>query len=154
MGRRVSTTHINSDIACTTSKAPDIASLLVNDLKSHDETYLSDLAPMTLASEASVTELNDFILSGEDVPINRFRSNIVISVNQDLAFIEGKPAMDESTQLQQCLDLDEIGSMSIGNLHLRAIGPTMRCVIPTVDQESGTFEVLLKQDPSYVMCHR
>lgn len=56
--------------------------------------------------------------------MDRFRSNIVMECcgtnMKDLGFIE-----------------DWFERIEIGNVKLRIIGPTFRCVIPTVDQATG-----------------
>ena len=111
------------------------ARLLMEDARIYDATRLADLAPITFTSDASLTALNQVIQSSydnknnnqqrnEDIPMNRFRSNIVMTPatdSEELAFLE-----------------DHIQTIQIGsNLILRSIGPTMRCVIPTINQDTG-----------------
>ena len=64
--------------------------LLTRGTKAYDGTYLSDLAPLTLTSEASLRKLNDNI-DDDVIPMDRFRSNIVMKADRKLAFVEGKP---------------------------------------------------------------
>ena len=64
------------------------ARLLTKETKAHDGTYLSDLAPLTLTAEGSLQKLND-IIPEDVVPMDRFRSNIVVNTKRALAFVEG-----------------------------------------------------------------
>mmetsp|Transcript_14053 Transcript_14053/g.45020 ORF Transcript_14053/g.45020 Transcript_14053/m.45020 type:complete len:409 (+) Transcript_14053:44-1270(+) len=91
---------------------------LFRDTKPFDGTALADLAPIALTSEASLAALNR--QAREAVPLDRFRSNIEMDTELDLAFLE-----------------DHIQELQIGDLSLRVLGPTFRCVIPSVDQATG-----------------
>lgn len=66
------------------------AKLLLNDARNFDGTYLSDLAPLTLTSEASLKRLNDEIDVFDRVPMDRFRSNLVLDTPVENAFLEGE----------------------------------------------------------------
>ena len=96
------------------------AGLLMEDARTFDATLLSDLAPITFTSEASLLALNQ--VATKAVPMNRFRTNIVASIDDpELAFLE-----------------DHVHTLQIGSqLIFRSIGPTFRCVIPSVDQATG-----------------
>jgi len=100
------------------------ARLLMDDARPHDGTLLSDLAPLSLTSADSLRKLNCILAAESQVPMDRFRSNIVMECcgtnMKDLGFIE-----------------DWFERIEIGNVKLRIIGPTFRCVIPTVDQATG-----------------
>lgn len=94
--------------------------MLTKDIQPFDGTYLSDLAPLALTSEASLELLNENMISGERIPMDRFRSNIVMSTENSIPFLE-----------------DEVTTLQIGKLSTRVIGPTFRCVIPSVNQHDG-----------------
>ncbi len=91
-----------------------------------DFTAYADGYPITIASESSLRQLNDWIVEGaldrgEDsrVPLRmeRFRPNLV--VDGDIPFEE-----------------DDWSSVRIGDVHLRVAKPTDRCVMTTIDPES------------------
>jgi len=100
------------------------ARLLMTDTRSHDGTFLSDLAPLSLTSESSLQALNKEIGAQSDISMDRFRSNMVMHANPDisinLSFVE-----------------DWFEQIQVGTLKLRIMGPTFRCVIPSVDQNTG-----------------
>lgn len=88
-----------------------------------DHTWFADSFPVTLASLASLRQLNDWIAEtaverGEDVPeplpMTRFRSNLVI--DGDVPFAE-----------------DGWDRVSIGGVTLRRGKPVGRCVMTTID---------------------
>jgi uncharacterized protein YcbX len=85
-----------------------------------DVLNFADAAPLLVVGEASLRELNDRILenAGEPVPMDRFRPNVVVA---DCApFAE-----------------DEWPSVRIGDVVLRAAGPSIRCIMTTTDQQTG-----------------
>ena len=98
----------------------------------HDATLLADLAPLSLISEASLAALNEHVCGcgGQEgarepacrcVPADRFRSNLVVRMSDSsLAFLE-----------------DHVETLAVGDTELRVIGPTFRCVMPSVCQRSG-----------------
>ena len=81
-----------------------------------DHTAFSDGFPVLLISQASLDDLNGRMK--DPVPMARFRPNIVVSGCD--AFAE-----DDWQQLQ------------IGELNLRIVKPCCRCVIPSIDIETG-----------------
>lgn len=91
-----------------------------------DHTAFADAFPVTVASQASLRQLNDWIAEGavergEDVPaplpIERFRPNLVI---------DGEVPFAEDGWL----------TLSIGEVTFRVAKPTSRCVMTTIDLES------------------
>lgn len=91
-----------------------------------DFTAYADGYPVTIASEASLRQLNDWIAEGavergEDppapLPMQRFRPNLV--VDGDTPFAE-----------------DGWTVVEIGDVRLRVAKPTDRCVITTIDLDS------------------
>lgn len=88
-----------------------------------DHTAYADGYPVTLASEASLRRLNDWIVEdalerGEEppapLPMTRFRPNLV--VDGDEPFAE-----------------DSWTGLRVGDVDLRIAGPTDRCVMTTID---------------------
>lgn len=77
----------------------------------------SDGFPLLVANRASLDELNGR-LGGTPLPMNRFRPNLVVA---------GLAPWDE----------DRIAELLIGAVRLRLVKPCTRCVITTVDQDSG-----------------
>ncbi len=89
-----------------------------------DRVSFADGYPVSLANSASLASLNDLIVEDDDlqagVPITRFRSNIVIS---------GAPAWAED---------DWVGRrIRIGEVQFRLAKHNDRCVVTTIDQETG-----------------
>ena len=76
----------------------------------------TDGYPILVCNEASLDDLNDRL--PEPIPMNRFRPNIVL---------RGLPAWAE----------DQIDSIVIGAVTLRLVKPCTRCVIPSIDQQTG-----------------
>jgi uncharacterized protein len=79
-------------------------------------TAFSDGYPILLISQASLDDLNRRL--PQPVPMNRFRPNLVIS---------GAGAFDE----------DRMDSFEINGLDFRGVKPCARCVMTTIDQETG-----------------
>jgi uncharacterized protein len=93
-----------------------------------DHTAYADGYPVTLASEASLRRLNDWIVEGAlsrgeeppaPLPMERFRPNLV--VDGDEPFAE-----------------DGWTGVSVGDVRFRVAKPTDRCVMTTIDLESLT----------------
>lgn len=84
--------------------------------KQGDRTGFSDGFPILLLSEASLADLNDRL--DEPVTMQRFRPNIVVS---------GCDAFAE----------DQLKSFSISDVVMRGVKLCSRCVITTVDPETG-----------------
>ena len=89
-----------------------------------DRVNFSDVFPVSLANTASLAALNDLILESdplhEPVPMTRFRPNIVMS---------GAPAWIEDEWIG--------GRLRIGDVVLRAVKSIDRCVVTTIDSETG-----------------
>ena len=81
-----------------------------------DRTGFADGFPLLVISEASLDDLNQRLT--HPVPMKRFRPNIVVT---------GCEAFAEDTWLH----------FSIGNLAMRGVKPCGRCVMTTVDPETG-----------------
>jgi uncharacterized protein YcbX len=79
-------------------------------------TAFSDGYPLLLVNEASLADLNARI--GRELPLNRFRPNIVVS---------GLDAYAE----------DRLADLHCGAIVLRVVKPCTRCVVTTIDQASG-----------------
>jgi uncharacterized protein len=82
----------------------------------NDETSLSDGYPVLLIGQASLDDLNSRL--EQEVSINRFRPNIVV---------EGSVPFEEDTWKK----------FSIGHAKFAGVKPCARCVMTTVDQETG-----------------
>jgi len=91
-----------------------------------DYTAYADGYPVTIASEASLRQLNDWIIEGAldrgeeppaPLPMQRFRPNVV--VDGDSPFAE-----------------DHWTSVQVGDVRFRVAKPTDRCVMTTIDLES------------------
>lgn len=85
-----------------------------------DLTSFSDAFPFMTISEASLSDLNARLTDTNATPVamNRFRPNIVIA---------GAAAYEE----------DEWPRVRIGEVVFRSGGPCARCIMTTVDQETG-----------------
>ncbi len=85
-----------------------------------DRVHFADAFPLLVIGEASRREMNDRIIEagGEPVPMDRFRTNLVV---------EGCEPFAEDTWKR----------IRIGNVVLRSAGPCLRCVITTTDQQTG-----------------
>jgi len=82
--------------------------------------HWADLAPLLVISEESLTECSR--RAGREVPVNRFRPNIVVRG------CEGPHAEDGWRQIR------------IGNAMLQAVGPCARCSIVEVDQKAAATD--------------
>lgn len=83
-----------------------------------DQVGFADGYPLLLISDASLAELNRRLPM--PLPMNRFRPNIVIA-GCTVPHAE-----------------DALGCFRIGHVPLRAVKPCARCVITTVEQQTGT----------------
>ncbi|MFT3933313.1 MAG: MOSC domain-containing protein [Chitinophagaceae bacterium] len=79
-------------------------------------TSFADGYPMLLIGQASLDDLNGRLAS--PIPMNRFRPNIV--------FTGGEPFFE-----------DQMRSFSINDIAFYGVKPCARCVMTTIDQESG-----------------
>jgi len=84
----------------------------------------ADGYPLLLANTASLSALNDWLVSDgeEPVPMTRFRPNLVIS-----GF---PPWVEDDWSLRKV-------RLRIGSVVLRAGEPCPRCLVTTIDQETG-----------------
>ncbi len=82
-----------------------------------DEVSFADGYPVTLASESSLSDLNGRL--ERPVPMNRFRPNIVIEGIKE-------PWIEESWARVQ-----------VGQVWFRVAKPCGRCLVTTIDQQSG-----------------
>jgi len=76
----------------------------------------ADAFPILITSLASHQELNKRL--NDDISINRFRPNIVIS---------GVKPFGE----------DDLGEFTINNIHFKAVKKCSRCIMPTINQKTG-----------------
>lgn len=76
----------------------------------------ADMCPLLIISDESLAELNKRM--AEPLPMNRFRPSIVISGLGDFAE-------------------DRYKQLTLGPIQLHAAKPCARCVLTTIDQESG-----------------
>lgn len=81
-----------------------------------NQTSLSDGFPLLIIGQASLDDLNGRL--EQPLPINRFRPNLVF---------DGGGAFEE----------DGWGQFSVGNIRLAVVKPCGRCVITTIDQQTG-----------------
>ena len=88
----------------------------------HDRVSLADAHPMLLTAEASLAALNDWLVEAgeEPVPMTRFRPNVVVA---------GVEAWAEDAWVGRRLRL--------GGTTVRVAEACARCVVTTVDQETG-----------------
>lgn len=91
-----------------------------------DFTAYADGYPVTIASESSLRQLNDWIIEGalsrgedpaDPLPMERFRPNLV--VDGDVAFGE-----------------DDWTSVQVGDVRFRVAKPNDRCVMTTIDLDT------------------
>lgn len=87
-----------------------------------DRVSLADGYPLLLANTASLDAVNDWLVEAgeEPVPMTRFRPNLVVA---------GAPAWAEDDWLG--------GRLRIGEVTFRAAKSCARCVVTTIDQETG-----------------
>lgn len=85
----------------------------------HDQVGFADAYPFLLISEASLEDLNSRI--GSNFGMNRFRPNIVVA---------GCSAYAEDTWKV----------VRIGEVTFSVVKPCVRCVIPTIDQQTGEIQ--------------
>jgi hypothetical protein len=90
----------------------------VSEADSFNDVHVSfaDAFPYMLISQASLDDLNSRL--AQPVPMNRFRPNLVIS---------GTGAFEEDTWSE----------IKIGEVCFKVVKPCARCILTTVDQETG-----------------
>lgn len=89
----------------------------------NNQVSFADGYPCLLTNTTSLTELNrklqeTYPKSSEEIPMNRFRPNLVIDTDQP--FIE-----------------DQWKTILIGDVYFDLVKPCSRCIVTTTDQESG-----------------
>lgn len=87
-----------------------------NYAENNEQVSFADAFPYLLISQASLDDLNSRL--ADPVPMNRFRPNLVVS---------GTEAFDEDTWAE----------IKIGDVHFKVAKPCARCILTTVDQETG-----------------
>jgi hypothetical protein len=103
-----------------------LADTTVRPIETHarpgDRVSFADGYPLLLANAASLDAVNDWLLEAGDepVPMTRFRPNVVVT---------GARAWAEDTWLG--------GRVRLGDVTFRAAKACARCVVTTVDQETG-----------------
>jgi uncharacterized protein YcbX len=87
-----------------------------------DRVSFADGFPVLVTNAASLVALNDWLAEDQEEPIvmNRFRPNLVL---------EGAPAWAEDGWLGR--------RIAVGDVVFRAVKPCDRCVLTTVDPETG-----------------
>ena len=88
--------------------------------KAGDHVSFADGFPLLITNEASLTSLSEHFPSGEDVNMQRFRPNIVLT---------GIDAFEE----------DVIHEVQIGDVVLEFVKPCSRCKITTIEQETASI---------------
>lgn len=89
-----------------------------------DRVNFADGYPLLITNTASLDALNEWLLESGDIegplPMTRFRSNLVVSGSHPWA------------------EDDWIGRrLRIGDVAVRAVKPCARCIVTTIDQETG-----------------
>lgn len=105
-------------ITCRLVYMPDSTHRTVDEKYAHNKeiTSLSDGYPLLIIGQASLDDLNSRLAS--PLPMNRFRPNIV--------FTGGSPFQE-----------DDMKHFNIGDIQFSGVKPCARCVITTIDQETG-----------------
>jgi uncharacterized protein YcbX len=108
--------HLN--IPCRLVYMPDSTQRTVDAEYAHNKeiTSFSDGYPLLIIGQASLDDLNSRLAS--PLPMNRFRPNIV--------FTGGLPFQE-----------DDMKQFNIGDIQFSGVKPCARCVITTIDQETG-----------------
>lgn len=108
--------HLN--MPCRLVYMPDSTQRTVDEEYAHNKeiTSFSDGYPLLIIGQASLDDLNSKLTS--PLPMNRFRPNIV--------FTGGLPFQE-----------DDMKQFSIGEIQFFGVKPCARCVITTIDQETG-----------------
>jgi uncharacterized protein len=106
------------DMKCRLVYMPDGVKRKVDHVYAHNNeiTAFSDGFPVLMIGQASLDDLNNRV--HHFLPMNRFRPNIVFS---------GGVAFEEDTMKE----------FEISGIHFFAVKPCARCVVTTIDQETG-----------------
>ena len=92
----------------------------------NEQVAFADAFPYLLISQASLDDLNSRLSTR--VPMNRFRPNLVIS---------GTKPFEEDTW----------SKIKIGEIYFKVAKPSARCIITTIDQQTG----LRNKDPLHTL---
>lgn len=97
--------------------------------KNNEIVSFADGFPLLITNEASLTDLNEKITAagGAVVPMNRFRSNLVVS-----AGVKAAGEVDAAPWAE-----DGWNEIAIGSAVFRAAKPCGRCQVTTTDQATG-----------------
>jgi uncharacterized protein YcbX len=111
---------------CQLVHMPDTTERHVNEMfdSGDDIVSFADGYPLLLLGKASLDDLNSKLAdrgSGEPLPMNRFRPNVVVT---------GSDAFAE----------DNWRRIKIGETTFRVVKPCVRCVMTTIDQAAGEFD--------------
>jgi len=106
------------DVNCRLVYMPDRVRRAVDPVYAHNDeiTAFSDGFPLLLIGQASLNDLNNRL--NQWLPMNRFRPNIVFT---------GGAAFEEDTMKE----------FEISKIRFAAVKPCARCVVTTIDQETG-----------------
>lgn len=106
------------DVNCRLVYMPDTVRRGVDPAYAHEDeiTAFSDGFPLLLIGQSSLNDLNNRL--DQWLPMNRFRPNIVFT---------GGAAFEEDTMKE----------VVINNISFSAVKPCARCVVTTIDQETG-----------------
>jgi MOSC domain-containing protein len=106
---------------CRLMRCPEDDGKRVNPAYGEGQTAYADAYPVTVVSVASLDRLNDEIIEmGEEpVPMERFRPNVVIAG-------WSRPHAE-----------DDVERAKLGTVRIRLVKRDDRCVVTTVDQQSG-----------------
>lgn len=107
---------LSTDCRLTYFPDDEIRQLDQDYAQANDKTAFSDGFPFLLISQASLDDLNNRL--GTPVTMSRFRPNLVI---------KGSEAFEE----------DQWKRIRIGDITFRLVKPCSRCVIPTIDPDTG-----------------
>lgn len=107
------------EIECKLVYMPDDTQRLVTPPHRNKEEInsFSDSYPFLMIGESSLVDLNNRM--AEDIPMNRFRPNIVFSGGE--SYLE-----------------DEMAHFTINNIHFYGIKLSSRCNLPTINQENAS----------------
>lgn len=106
------------DLNCRLVYMPDTVRRMVDPVYARDSeiTAFSDGFPLLMIGQASLNDLNNRL--DQWLPMNRFRPNIVFT---------GGAAFEEDTMKE----------VMINDISFSAVKPCARCVVTTIDQETG-----------------
>ncbi len=106
------------DVSCRLVFMPDLTQRLVSPkhAKNGEIVSLADAYPLLIVSTASLERFNSRL--GHDVKMDRFRPNIVVTTTEPH-------------------EEDRWKRVSIGGLEISLVSPCSRCIVPSINQQSG-----------------